>query len=103
MTFKLSINLKAQYMESMVKIARPNYQYFCNKLISMTAFKFNKSKKLKFDLPTPIDPEVQFVNVPSKNLGVTSVDHIRASYTDENPKGSLIAITVHGAPGKSYS
>lgn len=100
MTLRLSVNLNVHHGHSMVKILRPSYQYICSKLISMTAIKSDKSSKPEYDLPTPVDPEVQFVNVPTKNLGVTSVDHIRASYTDENPTGSRVAFTIHGAPGK---
>ena len=101
MIARLSGNLKAQHSEPMVKITRPGYQYFCSKLISMTTFKSDKSSQSQFNLPKPTDPEIQFVDVPTENLGVTSVDHIRASYTDQNPKGFPVAFTVHGTPGKS--
>ncbi|EDV28635.1 uncharacterized protein TRIADDRAFT_51751 [Trichoplax adhaerens] len=55
-----------------------------------------------FDLPAPFDPEVKFVNVETDNLNVSSVDHIRAGYTDENPNGSPTVIAVHGCPGSHF-
>ncbi|EDV28634.1 uncharacterized protein TRIADDRAFT_51750 [Trichoplax adhaerens] len=60
------------------------------------------TKSQNFDLPTPFDPEVKFVDVETGNLNVSSVDHIRAGYTDENPNGSPTVITVHGCPGSHY-
>ena len=71
-----------------------------NKLISKSVSD-SPAAKPQFDLPIPFDPEVKFVNVQVENLGVASVDHIRAGYTDENPNGSPTVITVHGCPGKS--
>ena len=100
MALRLSANLKIQHGDSVIKVARHGYQFICSKLISMTANKSNKDSQHEYDLPTPADPEVQFVKVPTKNLGVTSVDYIEASYTDENPEGSRVAFTIHGSPGK---
>ncbi|EDV19611.1 uncharacterized protein TRIADDRAFT_61960 [Trichoplax adhaerens] len=56
----------------------------------------------KYDLPTPSDPEVKYTQVSTQNMGITSVRHFKASYTDENPTGSRIIIAMHGCPGNHY-
>ncbi|EDV28636.1 uncharacterized protein TRIADDRAFT_51752 [Trichoplax adhaerens] len=85
----------------LIRKASPIHQ--CVRHISIDACRWNpEDRRGQIDLPTPIDPEVQYVNVQTKNLGVTSVDYIKASYTDENPTGSAIAIAVHGSPGSHY-
>ena len=99
MNLRLLVYLRAEHGDSVVKIARPCYQFIGSKLFSTTALKYDKKSIREDDLSTASDPDVQFVNVPTKNLSVSSVDHIRAAYTDENPQASRIALMVHGAPG----